>query len=356
MIGRTFRYLKRQPTWWILALANVILAVLALLDWITGREVRIGLFYLVPTALVTLYAGRTLGFVMAVVSIIVWRFSDKAVAISAQNVSPYIDWFNIAIRTAFFLMTVVLLATWREIGAGLEHVVTERTISLSDEVAERKAAEQALHTLAMQLAEAEDIERRRLAHDIHDALGQTLSLLKFRLESAAADGQDVGATRQALADALDLIEKLIAQTRTLTFDLHPPMLDDLGLAAALRWYGKEFKRQSGVEVQINELGESRKAPMSVNTYLFRSIKELINNGLKHGRASEIFVTLHWHDSQVRAVVDDNGAGCNPMALSHATGLGLAGIRERATTLGGKLLMESEPGKGCRAILQLPLTL
>jgi signal transduction histidine kinase len=297
--------------------------------------------------------GKRAGFWIAGLSIVTWRFADAMMANGPEHGNTFLIYLNVAVRVIFFFATVVLLATWREIGQALEHAVDERTTALSGQVAERKAAEDALHRLAMQLAEAEDAQRRRLAHDIHDALGQTLSMVKFRLESAAAGG-DPQVQRTALADSLPLVEKLIAQTRTLMFDLHPPMLDDLGLAAALRGYAKEFKRQSGVEVAITEIGEPRRPPLPVNTYVFRSIKELINNSLKHGRASEVFVTLHWHDSELRAVIDDNGTGCPASAIEHARGLGLASIRERATTLGGRLEMESESGQGCRAILQLPL--
>jgi two-component system sensor histidine kinase UhpB len=132
------------------------------------------------------------------------------------------------------------------------------------------------------------------------------------------------------------------------------MLDDLGLVPALRWYAKEFKRRTGAQISVREQGEAGKPPSSVVTYLFRAIKELSNNSLKHGRATEVCIGVHWHDSTVRAVIDDNGSGFDPAVRSHVAGLGLAGIRERATTLGGELQLESAPGKGCRAILQLPL--
>jgi signal transduction histidine kinase len=137
------------------------------------------------------------------------------------------------------------------------------------------------------------------------------------------------------------------------------MLDDLGLAAALRWLAREATRQTGTEVTVIEDGEPRPLRRPIASCLFRSIRELLNNSIKHGRSSEVVVTLHWRPQSVRAVVDDNGEGFDPdRAFANGTaraplGLGLASVRERFSTLGGSLSIESDPGKGARVIIDVP---
>jgi signal transduction histidine kinase len=354
MPSKAFRFLRRQGPWRILAIASAFLLLLAYIDLLTGPDIRLGVFYLVPLILVTLFVGRMAGFIMASVSAAMWFTTE------VLDGSLYTHRFaavpNAIFRLIFFLVATHLLAAWKAFGQRLESQIQERTSDLSAEIAERKQAEQSLHKLSLQLADAEDAQRRQLAHDIHDALGQTLSVIKLRLESAAARNGNGSDNRAAFADALGLVNSVIAQTRSLTFELHPPMLDDLGLGPALRWYAREFAGRTDISVAVEEQGEPIKMPQSLASYLFRSLKELINNGAKHGRATEIIITLYWRPMEVRIVVDDNGQGFEPAAVPAfpAAGLGLAGIREQADTLGGKLVIESHPGKGARAILQVPL--
>jgi two-component system sensor histidine kinase DegS len=157
---------------------------------------------------------------------------------------------------------------------------------------------------------------------------------------------------------MGLVNELIQRSRTLTFELHPAMLDDLGLAPTLRRYAQEFSRHARIEVTVSEVGPPRKLPTAVASYLFRAIKELLHNAAKHGRANEIVASLHWEPQLLRAVIDDDGAGFDPgsvLAPGGARGLGLAGIRERLIALGGSLRLESGAGQGTRAVLELPLT-
>jgi len=209
-----------------------------------------------------------------------------------------------------------------------------------------------LQRLALKLSDAEDVQRRRLAQDIHDSVGQSLTLVKLRLQSAASappvERQD------GLGETLAVLDNAIQQTRTLTFELYPPMLDDLGLAAALRWLAKELARQSGADVTVIEEGKPPKElSKSLASYLYRSIRELIGNAITHGRASEAIVTIYWRSESVRATVDDNGSGFDPETVTR--GLGMAAINRRLSTLGGSMNIESAPGTGSRIILEAPLT-
>jgi len=354
MPSKVSRFLNKQPPGRILAMSSTFLFLVAYFDWTTGTDVRLGVLYLVPVVLVTLFVGKRMGLVMGAVAALAWLYVDMGEGKGYTR--PHIAYINAVIRFIFFTLSVYVLSSWKQIGLKLEQAVRERTAAISAEVAERKAAEESLHKLAMKLSDVEDAERRRLAHDIHDTVGQNLSVVKFRLESAAS--QAVDGARSALVDSAGLIDSLIQQTRNLTFELHPPMLEDLGLTAALRWYAKVFNQQTQTQVNVEEFGEPmKKLPVSIGSNLFRSVKELMNNARKHGKATEIVISVYWRPNDVRVVVDDNGQGFEPtVALANpARGLGLAGIQERTSTMGGTMELESEKEKGSRAILRLPLT-
>jgi signal transduction histidine kinase len=239
----------------------------------------------------------------------------------------------------------------------LERLVEQRTAALAGEVAQRQQAESALHRLSAQLADAEETQRRRIAQEIHDALGQMLSLVKLNVETVLAEAPADSGQWRRLAETAKMLQELIQQSRTLIFELHPSMLEDLGLAATLQNYGRQFSALATVEVTVTETGQHRRLPGGIAGYLFRAVKEAMNNAVKHGRAKEIVVTLHWTASGLRIVVDDDGAGFDTeAALAPETrrGMGLPWIAERLTSLGGRLNIESKPGQGSRLILELPL--
>lgn len=221
---------------------------------------------------------------------------------------------------------------------------------------ERKRAVEDLHRLAAQLSAAEDAERRRLARDIHDSLGQGLSVVKMDLEAALQGTSGHERVSATLARSLARMTGLIEETRTLTFDLYPSMLDDLGLVPTLHSY---VEQQAGgpLALSLSERGERRAVPPAVVNYLFRSIKELCNNARKHARAAEVIITVHWRRGALRIMVADDGRGFDPaseLAPERRHGLGLADLRERIRSLGGQFLIESRPGQGTQVILDVPL--
>jgi PAS domain S-box-containing protein len=221
---------------------------------------------------------------------------------------------------------------------------------------ERKRAEEDLHRLAAQLSAAEDAERRRLARDIHDSLGQGLSVVKMDLEAALQESAGHERSSARLSRSLGLMTRLIDETRTLTFDLYPSMLDDLGLIPTLLSY---VEQQAGgpLPLSLSEAGERRALPGPVANYLFRSIKELFNNARKHAHATAVFIAVHWQKGALRIMVVDDGRGFDPVAAlapEHRRGLGLADLRERVRSLGGQFLIESRPGQGTQVILEVPL--
>jgi signal transduction histidine kinase len=348
-----------------------LLVFVAWFDWVTGVNLHVGMLYLVPVAVGAWYGGRWPGYFLSVVAVALWQqfsepetdFAGKISIISwgahAQLAyHPYVLW-NVSVHLIYNPLVVEVVLYLKNTERRLERTVESRTAELRLQIAERERAEAALHKLAKQLSEAEDVERRRIAYDIHDYLSQMLSVLKLNLQTAITESPVGSRQHERLADTISVVDNLIRQTRELMFDLHPAMLDDLGLVPTLQGFADEFHRRTMADVTVSESGDRKQISTPLASYLFRAIKELVNNSVKHGNAAEVIVAVHWIDGYLRVVVDDDGSGFDPkakLAPHIRRGLGLASIGERMASLGGKLHLDSQPGQGARAILETPLSL
>lgn len=350
--------LKQQLAALGLGVASLLL--LAGADTVSGPNIHIGVLYWVPVAFAAWYGGRWPAYVLIVSAIALWRrFSEPA-----SDFDPTLEGrmqvqlWNLSIRAVYYPAVAEVVIFVRNTERRLERLVSARTTELRAENTERERAQAGQRKLAAQLSEAEDAERRRVAYDIHDALSQMLTLVKLNLETAVAESPTDSRQYERLSDVVKVVNDLIRQTRELTFDLHPAMLDDLGLVPTLRRFAEEFHHRTMAEVTVSEAGVSPKLPAALASYLFRSVKEVVNNAVKHGNAREIIVTLHWLAGGVRIVVDDDGNGFDPATVFKPSnghrGLGLAGIGERLTSLGGVLRLESQQGQGARIILETPI--
>lgn len=341
--------------WSVAIIGIALLLLVGYVDWVTGPELAFAQFYLLPVSLYAWYIGKRRGYAMAVASAIVWLVVDALTAVHGHD-SLYWLW-NVLVRGLFFAITVEVVTAWKHTGARLARMVDDRTSELKSEIAQRVRAQSSLQRLGAQISAAEEAERRRMAYEIHDAVSQMLSLVKINLEASRSRSISDSARLGRLADCAGMVDQLIQQTRTLTFELHPAMLDDLGLVATLKGYSREFEQRTGTEVTVSEVGAAQALPSSLNHYLFRSTKELWNNAVKHGRAKEIIAAVHWEPAGLRIVIDDDGSGfdsAEALAPQSRRGLGLPGIIERISTLGGQMQLDSRIGQGTRVILEIPL--
>lgn len=344
----------RQPRWVINIFAVALLLHIGYGDWVTGPDLPFAEFYLIPVAMVTWLVGRRDGIVMACLAALVWGYAAWTGAQFYPHHALY--FWNTAIRLICFVSLALVLSIWRNTGIQLTAIVEDRTAALQAEITKREQAAAALQKLAAQLSAAEDAERRRLAYDLHDSLSQLLLLVKLNLEALAPALTGPPHECERLAESTRIVDDLIKQTRTFMFDLHPAMLDDLGLVATLHWYAEQFRHRAGAEVAVSEIGDRQTLSTPLASYLFRAVKELLNNALRHGKAREIVLAVHWNPTHLRIVIDDDGCGFDVQRLSPPTGggLGLPGIRERLTSLGGGMTLESQSGQGTRVILEVPL--
>jgi len=225
---------------------------------------------------------------------------------------------------------------------------------LNSELHARQRAESSLRTLTARLLQIQDEERRRFSRELHDSIGQYLAGVKMNL---ALLGKSVPAN-EALTEANELIDKAGAETRTISYLLHPPMLDEAGLTSAVKWYVDGFARRSGVKIEMDFPGDLGRLPTPIDIALL-VIQEALTNIHRHAHTNRASLTLTRLSSHVDLRIRDFGRGIPQRYLerfrnhSGPTGVGLAGMRERIGELGGKLEISSD-SNGTQVLVSLPL--
>ncbi len=233
----------------------------------------------------------------------------------------------------------------------------ERTLESRVEARTREAESRArqLQSLAVQLSEAEERERRRLAAFIHDDLQQVLAGAKYQLQSLECDLPE--GPRVLARKVGSLIDEAVQRARRLTVELSPPVLHHAGLYPSLEWLAHQMKEQFGLEVELFEVGWEDAAAEPFKTLLFRAVQELLFNVTKHAGVSAARVELSAKADSIQVTVSDEGRGFDPQRQQPAdgpgSGFGLINVRERVHSVGGSLRIESRPGRGSRFTLLLP---
>ena len=200
---------------------------------------------------------------------------------------------------------------------------------------------------------------------LHEELAQNLALVKMKLQEAERNCQQPdqqtkhgNPLSRQLTETRELITVMIEQIRTMIFDLYPTVLDDQGLVPAMIWYADHFSRRTGIKVSVYGVSGSLGLAESHKIYLFRAFKELLNNGWKHARTKEIVATVKKKGKHVRLTVDDEGRGFDPEKIKTASyklrGIGLVSIEQWIAAMDGTMSIESEPGKGTRVSLDIPV--
>ncbi len=194
-------------------------------------------------------------------------------------------------------------------------------------------------------------ERRNLSRELHDDLGQAMSAMLIELRKLESARGGPGNHSTGWASVRHLAEQNVAKVRDMALLLRPAMLDELGLVPALRWQGREVSRRTGLKVKMiaDELNED--LPDSKRTCIYRVVQEALNNCVKHSQAKEVRVVIHLSADGLSVSVQDDGVGFDP---AHNKGLGLLGMTERVSGLGGRIHIESQPGRGTIVSTYFPL--
>jgi signal transduction histidine kinase len=211
--------------------------------------------------------------------------------------------------------------------------------------------EREFRRLARSVSRVEEDERRRLARDLHDGLGQTLTALKHRLVQL---GDGIAPTaRERLDAAIALCGDALEDTRALSRLLRPPILDDLGLEAALRSLARSLGEASGMTIDV-DVGPLPELDGDVQTLLFRIAQEALNNAAKHAQATHVLLRLVARGGFLQLQVADDGIGCDPDRMVASGGSGLGGMRERLRLYGGQFELHSAAGEGTRLRAIVPV--
>jgi two-component system sensor histidine kinase UhpB len=221
------------------------------------------------------------------------------------------------------------------------------------DVTERKQAEGQRDALALRVLEAQENERRAVARDLHDEIGQALSALKLNLLRLRREGGGAG---PIVADSLRIADEVLQHVRDIALSLRPSILDDLGLGAAVQWYAEQAGARANLTVTCEV--DAKDAGLSPATEIacFRVLQEALTNVVRHAAARSVLVQLRDNGSNLELVVRDDGRGFDDQVNRHGgrvSSMGLLGIRERAALLGGVTTVTSAPGVGCEVLVRLP---
>jgi PAS domain S-box-containing protein len=256
-------------------------------------------------------------------------FRARAVPIRDQH-GEIIKWYGIC---ADIHSSKLLEQSMRETAAELERMVDERTA--------------ALRRLSVRLMTMQDEERRRIARELHDGLGQELAVARMMLETIVQKNS-AQAKKQAASEASDIIDRAIQQVRSMSHLLHPPLLDEVGLLSALQWFLEGMTKRSGIETALDiRPGDFPRLPADLETAIFRIIQEALTNVFRHSGAHNAWISLTKEERRIVVMVRDDGKGVSEQVSElqpGSLGVGIGGMRQRAREFGGELrLMNVKPG-------------
>ncbi len=260
----------------------------------------------------------------------------------------------VVIGTAIILV-LIALHIYRHIH--LELTVKKRTKDLRQAHQELLTYQEQLRSLASAISLIEERDRRHIAADLHDRIGHGLAVCQMQIEMLQRNNGD-GKTGEMLEQTRNLIQQTIEDARTLTFEISPPVLYELGLEAALEWLVDEVQKRHNLKVELIDDGQSKDIGTDARGIVFRSIRELLHNIVKHAKAHAAKIRIQRVGEVVRIEIEDNGIGFNMEELNSESrnnrSFGLFSIRERIQFLGGVFECSSSPHKGTRCALIMPL--
>ncbi len=327
---------------WFAALTPLFLVVAGLFAWGAARSVRR------PLGALTQSADRLAA-------------GDLTVPVPLRPGGADRDDETGHLARAFETMRVALAASLEEIrqaNATLERRVASRTAELQNLYAELKDRDARRAELVRKLLSAQEDERRRIARELHDETCQTVTALAVGLDTVRRASSPAEASAK-LEDARALASRTLDGLHRVIFDLRPSVLDDLGLASAVRWWAARHLAPAGIAARLEIENLEDRLPPTVEIPVFRAVQEALTNVVRHSGAKTVLVQMSREPGLLRVDVEDDGKGFAPedVAIPSETGqgLGLLGMRERIEILGGTLTLDSSPGAGTHVAFTVPIS-
>ncbi len=268
------------------------------------------------------------------------------------------DWFG----TLTFLISSVIVMALAEGRRRQNDLLLKAQTELESRVEERTADLDAvnrnLRELSARLMQLQDDERRRIARELHDSVGQTLAALSMNLSVVRSDVERLSSITAALIDSEGLVRSMSTEVRTISHLLHPPLLDEAGLASAIRWYTDGFAQRSRIKVDLDLPEDLERLPGEMETAIFRIVQECLTNIHRHSGSPVAKIQVRQRQGEVIVEIQDKGKGIpiekqEEMASTGTPGVGIRGMRERLRQLGGTLEISSN-SHGTSVSVRLPV--
>ena len=283
-----------------------------------------------------------------------YHLADGSIRFAERTVSPVKDDHG---NVILLVASGIDMTEQRQLRESLEERVRSRTAALERKNFEAQRQAELVRELSARLLQSQDDERRRIARELHDSAGQILTALQMNLAGVEPHSStlptDAG---RALRDSVDLVGQLVQEIRTLSYLLHPPLLDEAGLPSALDWYVQGFSTRSKIAAEVAISPDLGRLPREMETTIFRIVQECLTNIHRHSGSPSAHIGIHRDRQQVRVEVRDRGKGMssgNGVSKGAKAGVGLRGMQERVHQFGGSLKLQSDAG-GTTVIAVLPL--
>ncbi|MBI4660409.1 MAG: sensor histidine kinase [Verrucomicrobia bacterium] len=325
--------------------ALIVVVLLGFVDCLTGPQFSLAIFYLLPIVLASWSDGRLSGLITACASAVTWLVADFASSGGFER--PAIPFWNSLVRLALFLIVVHLLTTIKRQNENLAEAVEQKTAALHAEMLERSRVEQAVLEISGQ-------EQRRIAHELHDGLGQLLTYSALKAKMLAEDLAETAPLQVSEANEMAaLLNKGTEQVRRFARGLDPIDVEASGLTTALDRLVKETESLGGIRCSFTFSQAESPLGSSTSLHLYRIAQEAISNAVKHSQGRGVEVELNIFPAQVALKIMDDGVGFDPEKPAGA-GMGIQIMRYRARTLGGVLVLSSALGQGTTVECVVPV--
>ena len=282
------------------------------------------------------------------------EIADRIGAVNEQELNNGDERLK-ALFDRFRYRLVLMLAITLGIGALLAVATIRHILRLARDADLRyrqvALAQAKLKELSARLVDAQEQERRAISRELHDEVGQSLSALLMELGNLGAVAPGDAELRSHVESIRKLAESSVNVVRNMALLLRPSMLDDLGLVPALQWQAREISKRTGLAVTVEAENVADDLPEEHKTCIYRVVQEALNNCARHAFARSVRIEVVQESGRIRLSVLDDGLGFNS---AHTRGLGLLGMEERVTHLGGRFHLQSEPGHGARLRIEIPL--